>query len=85
MNRFYIPEHCSTELRIPGISLQLRWINAGTISKEVELRNIHLISRFITKDFIFSAKVVNFRETENIHKTENILHCLIFLLVILCK
>ena len=48
MNRFYIPEHCSTEFRILGMSLQLRCINAGTISKEVELRDIHLFSRFIT-------------------------------------
>ena len=28
--------------------LQLRWINAATISKEVELRDIHVISWFIT-------------------------------------
>ena len=48
MNRFYISEHCSTELRILGMSLQLRWIIEGTISKEVELRDIHLINRFIT-------------------------------------
>ena len=48
MNRFYIPEHCSTQLRVLGIDLQLRWINAGTISKEGDLRDIHLMSRFIT-------------------------------------
>ena len=30
------------------MSLQLRWIIEGTISKEVELRDIHLINRFIT-------------------------------------
>ena len=48
LNRFYIPEHCSTGSRILGTILQLRWINAGTISKEVELRDIHVISRFIT-------------------------------------
>ena len=49
MNRFYIPEHCSLGLTVLGITFQLRWINAGTISKEVELRDIHVISRFITR------------------------------------
>ena len=48
MNRFYIPEHCSPGLRILGNDLQLRWIIAGTIAKEVELIDIHVISRFIT-------------------------------------
>ena len=48
MNRFYIPEHCSTGLKILRITFQLRWINAGTISKEVELRDIQVISMFIT-------------------------------------
>ena len=33
---------------------QLRWINAGTIAKEVELRDIHVISRFITTAVIIS-------------------------------
>ena len=50
MNRFYIPEHCSPELRVLGMIYQLRWINAGTIAKEVELIDIHVISRFITLD-----------------------------------
>ena len=48
MNRFYVPEHCSTQLRVLGITFQLRWINAGTISKEVKLIDIQVISRFIT-------------------------------------
>ena len=52
MNRFYVPEHCSTQLRVLGITFQLRWINAGTISKEVELRYIHVISRFITEMYV---------------------------------
>ena len=51
MNRFYIPEHCSTQLRVLGIDFQLRWIIEGTISKEVELWYIHLISRFTTSVF----------------------------------
>ena len=48
MNRFYVPEHCSTQLRVLGIAFQLRWIIEGTISKEVKLIDIHVISRFIT-------------------------------------
>ena len=48
MNRFYVPEHCSPELEILGNDLQLRWIIEGTISKEVELVDIQVISRFIT-------------------------------------
>ena len=48
VNRFYIPELCSLGLTVLGITFQLRWINAGTISKEVELRDIHVINRFIT-------------------------------------
>ena len=48
VNRFYIPELCSLGITVLGITFQLRWIIAGTISKEVELRDIHLLSRFIT-------------------------------------
>ena len=48
VKRFYIPELCSLGITVLGMSLQLRWINARTISKEVELRDIHVISRFIT-------------------------------------
>ena len=47
-NRFYMPELCSLGLIVLGITFQIRRINAGTISKEVELRDIQLISRFIT-------------------------------------
>ena len=48
LNRFYLPEHCSTQLRDLEITIQPRWNNAGTIAKEVELRYIHVINRFIT-------------------------------------
>ena len=56
MNRFYVPEHCSTQLRVLGMVSQLRWIIEGTISKEVELIDIQVISRFITLEEITKRK-----------------------------
>ena len=71
MNRFYVPEHCSTQLRVLGMVSQLRWIIEGTISKEVELIDIHVISRFITKIYKIVEICIsrgNLQNFENFHE-----------------
>ena len=62
VNRFKIPDHCSLELRVLGITCKLRWKIAGTISKRVELHNIYLISKSLTPNELAINSLLGVRE-----------------------